>query len=158
LEEIGFSVTRLAARVRYRTQQTLPRTHMLLLVDIEGSKWIADVGFGAEGLLHPVPFGSGEASRQFLWTYRVVEEPGLWVLQSLHDGAWIDLYAFTLEPQQPIDYELANYFTSTHPSSRFVQTLTAQLTVPDARMVLRNLELVVDKGTAVTSRLLAGEA
>src|SRR5678815_5641474 len=30
LEEIGFSVTRLAARVRYRTTSVLPRTHMLL--------------------------------------------------------------------------------------------------------------------------------
>ena len=25
-----------------------------------------------------------------------------------------------------VDYELANYYTSTHPNSRFVQTLTAQ--------------------------------
>lgn len=158
LQELGFSVTRLAARVRYRTQQMLPRTHMLLLVDVDGSKWLADVGFGAEGLLLPVPFGSGQPSRQFLWTYRVVEEPGLWVLQSVHDGSWVDLYTFTLEPQQQVDYEMANYYTSTHPTSRFVQTLTAQLTLPEARTVLRNRELIVDTGTTVTTRVLAGDA
>src|SRR5687767_10168065 len=50
LEAAGFSVTPLAGRVRYRTRRTLPRTHMLLLVSVGGADWIADVGFGLEGL------------------------------------------------------------------------------------------------------------
>src|SRR4029434_8767102 len=58
LEQLGFKVTRLMARVRYRTTALLPRTHMAVLVDLaDGKKWIADVGFGADGLLLPVPFG-----------------------------------------------------------------------------------------------------
>jgi len=125
LEQIGFAVTRLMARVRYRTTAVLPRTHMMLLVEADGAKWIADVGFGAEGLLHPVPFGAGIESRQFLWTYRVVAAGDRFVMQSLRAGAWIDMYVFTLEPQHPIDFEVANHYTSTHPSSRFVQTLAA---------------------------------
>ena len=43
LQSIGFSVARLAARVRYRTHRVLPRTHMLLLVSIDAEDWIADV-------------------------------------------------------------------------------------------------------------------
>jgi N-hydroxyarylamine O-acetyltransferase len=146
LEDFGFTVARLAARVRHRTEQTLPRTHMTLLVDVDGARWLADVGFGAEGLLHPVPFGSEKESHQFLWTYRVVEAGGSWMLQSLRGSAWLTMYVFTLEPQLLIDYEMANYFTSTHPSSRFVQTLTAQLTTPKRRTALRNRELIVDTG------------
>jgi N-hydroxyarylamine O-acetyltransferase len=155
LEEIGFSVTRLAARVRYGTTMVLPRTHMLLLVRCEGRSWLADVGFGAEGLLLPVPFGKGEVSEQFTWSYRVAqEEGGARVLQSLHGEEWTDLYAFTLEPQHAIDYEMANHFTSTHPESRFRKTVTAQLAAPGVRRILRGGELVVDDGTEVTRRIV----
>jgi N-hydroxyarylamine O-acetyltransferase len=157
LEEIGFRVTRLAARVRYTAQQMLPRTHMLLLVEADGSNWVADVGFGAKGLLLPVSFSSGVVSKQFLWSYRVVAEGALWVLQYLQEGAWVDLYAFTLEPQHQIDYEMANYFTSTHPTSRFVLNLTAQSTLTTVRTVLRNRDLIVDKGDAITKRVLADD-
>lgn len=157
LEELGFSVQRLAARVRYRTQQILPRTHMLLLVNVDGASWLADVGFGAEGLLMPVPFASDHVARQSAWTYRVVGEAGQWTLQSRRDQTWADLYAFTLEPQQPVDYEMANHYVSTHPNSRFVRTLTAQRLTPETRYVLRNRELTVDRGHATTTRVLGDD-
>ncbi|TRZ98235.1 MAG: arylamine N-acetyltransferase [Rhodocyclaceae bacterium] len=157
LRQLGFSVTQLAARVRYRTASILPRTHMLLLLDLAGERWLADVGFGAEGLLLPVPMTSGQCFRQFAWTYRVVEEDGLWVLQSRRDDAWLDLYAFSLEPQQAIDYEIANHYVSTHPGSRFVQMLTVQQLSPEVRHILRNHELVEDHGDKQTVRTLADD-
>ena len=154
LEQLGFPVTRLIARVRYRTTAVLPRTHMALLVEADGGRWIADVGFGAEGLLLPVPFGDAAESRQFLWTYRVAADGDRFVMQSLRDGAWIDMYAFTLEPQETIDFEVANHYTSTHPSSRFVQTLAVQLGGPSGRLILRNRELTIDRGDTTTSRVI----
>jgi N-hydroxyarylamine O-acetyltransferase len=158
LREIGFAVTPLAARVRYRTTRTLPRTHMVLLAEADGGRYLADVGFGGEGLLLPVPFVAGEEARHFAWTYRLVEQPGAWVLQSLWAEGWADLYAFTLEPQELVDYEVANYFVSTHPSSRFVQTLTTQIPTPEARYILRNRVFTVDRGPgAVTARTLADD-
>ncbi len=156
LEQLGFAVTRLAARVRYRTSQVLPRTHMLLLVETEGRRWLADVGFGSEGLLLPVPLSSGLESRQFLWTYRVIEDGGLWLMQSLGDGAWRDLYAFSLDPQEAVDFEVLNHYTSTHPNSRFIRNLIAQRPAPDRRVLLYNRELTIDRGDCVTTRTLAG--
>jgi N-hydroxyarylamine O-acetyltransferase len=152
LEEVGFAVARLAARVRSGTTAMLPRTHMLMLARCEGRTWLADVGFGAEGLLLPVPFGSGEVSEQFAWSYRVVPEDDLWVLQSLHGDAWSDLYAFTLEEQHAVDYEMANHFTSTHAESRFRRGVTAQLAAPGVRRILRGGELTIDDGRTVTRR------
>lgn len=149
LREIGFVVTPLAARVRPRPGVLLPRTHMCLRVQLENSSWIADVGFGGEGLLLPVPM-TGELTQQFLWQYRVIEEsPGVYVLQSGASRAWNDLYAFTLEPQEDIDFELANYYVSTHPESRFVRTLTVQSTKPERRLILRNRELITDIGSVI---------
>lgn len=160
LRAFGFSVTQLAARVRYGTTALLPRTHMLLLVAAEGERWLADVGFGGEGLLLPVPFVVGSEVRHYAWSYRVIEEAGpTWVLQSSRDKAWHDLYAFTLEPQQIVDYEVVNHYLSTHPNSRFVQTLTVQLPGPQKRMILRNHKLVEDRGAGVKleSRALVDE-
>lgn len=159
LREFGFEPTLLAARVRHRTTAVLPRTHMLLLVEAEGSRWLADVGFGGEGLLLPVPFGSGGEVKHYAWTYRVIEEAGssTWVLQSRRNDAWLDLYAFSLEPQHAVDYEIANHYMSTHPSSRFVQTLTVQLPGPEKRMILRNRELIEDRGEVVAQRALTDD-
>jgi len=158
LEQLGFAVTRLLARVRYRATAVRPRTHMNLLVAFPEGRWIADVGFGADGLLLPVPFGDGAESRQFPWTYRVAGEGDRWVMQSFRESAWLDLYAFTLDPQEPVDYETANWYTSTHPNSRFVQTLTVQRLRADARLTLRNRELITDRGETVTSRTLQDQA
>src|SRR4030095_7882076 len=70
---------------------------------------------------------------------------------------WEDLYAFTDEPQHAVDYELANYYTSTHPESRFTQTLTAQQIGCDVRRILRNREYTEDRGAEVRERTLADD-
>jgi N-hydroxyarylamine O-acetyltransferase len=157
LEQLGFTLTALAARVRHGAQLLRPRTHMLLLVEADSTRWIADVGFGGEGLLLPLAFDATTESRQYLWTYRVVDQAGQWAVQSLRDRCWIDLYAFTLEPQQGVDYEMANYYVSTHPDSPFVRMLTAQCVAPHARTMLRNRELTVDRGDTMTRRMLADD-
>lgn len=157
LEAIGFSVTRLAARVRLGGTAVRPRTHMTLRVDVEGQRLVADVGFGADGLLLPVPLDAALPSRQFAWSYRVVEDGGLRRLQSCSRGAWSDLYAFTLEPQELADYEMASWYTSTHPQSRFVQTATAQRLAPDLRRTLRGHEYAEDRGAGPTIRTIAGD-
>lgn len=157
LRAFGFPVRALAARVHYRAARVLPRTHMLLLVDIGARTWLADVGFGGEGLLGPVPFEDGRAATQFAWTYRIVAEDGHWMLQSLRPEGWMDLYSFTEEPQHSADFEMANYYMSTHPSSRFVRTLTVQLPTPQQRVILRNRELAFDRGSRIETRVLAGD-
>ncbi len=131
----------------------MPRTHMLLLVDVEGCEFLCDVGFGGEGLLHPLPT-DGKAHAQFLATCRVIPEGPLRVLQSLRPDGWFDLYAFVPDARETIDFELANWYTSTHPKSRFVTTLTAQLPTPEARYILRNRTYEVSRGSDQESREL----
>ncbi|HET7032061.1 MAG TPA: arylamine N-acetyltransferase [Casimicrobiaceae bacterium] len=157
LETLGFEVTPLAARVRFGTSAVRPRTHMLLRVDIDGIPLLADVGFGIFGLLTPVPLDQPGQSRQFAWTYRIAREAGLYVLQLRTGDAWADLYAFTLEPQYPGDYEMANHYTSTHPSSVFVQTVIAQRSTPDLKRMLRDRTYSEHRGETVTERTLADE-
>lgn len=146
LEAMGFDVTALAARVRAGATGIRARTHMLLRVDLPEGPFVADVGFGADGPLRPLPLG--EPGEHWIGSvgHRLRREDALWVLEGNTAGEWIDLYAFTLEPQHPIDFEMANHFTSTHPRSAFVNTLTAQRSWPERRVILRNRDLTVRDG------------
>jgi N-hydroxyarylamine O-acetyltransferase len=158
LRTLGFRLTPLAARVRYRATAVLPRTHMLLLVHCADTDWIADAGFGGEGLLQPVAFAPLRETRQYAWTYRVGGASGEWTLQSRHGDGWVDLYSFTLEPQLLADYELANYYMSTHPDSRFTRTLTVQLPGTRERAAVRGMEMTEDDGHRVKTTILQDEA
>ncbi|HTN77763.1 MAG TPA: arylamine N-acetyltransferase [Pirellulaceae bacterium] len=156
LEQLGFRVTRLSARVRFMVQHVLPRTHTVLKVEIDGQSWLADVGFGGWGLLQPIALQTEELQRQFLWQYRLRREGDYWVLSAPVPETWIDLYAFTMEPHLPVDYEPANWFVSTHPDSIFVRGIIAQRALPEERWLLRGHELTVVRAGGQESRILAG--
>ncbi len=137
LESLGFSVTRLGARVRVGARVDPPRTHMLLSVRLDGREFLCDVGFGGGGVWEPLPLEPTGEINQGAWRFRLVEDDGERVLQSTGPRGWQDLYAFTLEPQRPSDLKVANHYTATHPDSGFVKTLTAQLQASNGALVLR---------------------
>jgi len=154
LEAIGFRVTRLAARVRMGATEVRPRSHMLLAVDVEGGRWLADVGFGGDGLLLPVRLQADEVQRHFGWQYRVIVEGASHVLQTWRPAGWLDLYSFTLEEQYAVDYEVSNYFTSTFPTSPFVTRLVAQRPGIEARLLLVNRQLTEQRPDGVSESTL----
>ncbi len=125
LEALGARVEPMLARVRNGRppDQVGPLTHLLLRVEYEAAVWHADVGFGRGTLLTPIPFGPGGPYEQSGWVYRVIKEDELLVLQTLVEDDWRDLYAFSPTPAQPIDIEVSNWYTCTHPQSRFVTRL-----------------------------------
>jgi N-hydroxyarylamine O-acetyltransferase len=147
LESLEYVVKPLAARVRLGEPRLRARTHMLLMVTVNDSPLIADVGFGGGGLLHPIPLVEAQPVRHYNWDYRLVREGIGWVLQSRSDTQWMDLYTFTLDRQYPIDYEVANYYVSTHPGSQFTQGLFVQQATPEARFFLNEETLTVDRGS-----------
>ena len=56
---------------------------------------------------------------------------------------WEPMYRFTLEPQSPADFEMANWFTSTHPRGRFTRNLVAARVVGGARVNLFNASVTI---------------
>lgn len=157
LDALGYTVTPLAARVRLGEPRLRARTHMLLLVTVDSIPLITDVGFGGGGLLHPMPLEEAQTVRHYAWDYRFVREGAGWVLQSLSDAQWMDLYTFTLERQYRIDYEVANYYVSTHPDSQFTRGLFVQQATPEARYFLQADTLTVDRGPGDTTVRTLGD-
>jgi N-hydroxyarylamine O-acetyltransferase len=126
LEALGAEVEPMLARVRAgRPAGTIrPRSHLILRVRADGAVWHADVGFGLGTPLDPIPFGAGVTQEQSGWRFRVIQDDEELVLQTTTDeGAWSDLYGFVPRPAPFVDLEVSNWYTSTHPRSRFVTGL-----------------------------------
>jgi N-hydroxyarylamine O-acetyltransferase len=157
LSELGFEVTPMEARVRGGTVALRPRTHMVLGVRLAGGEWLADVGFGGEGPRLPVPMDAIAArpDEGNDPSYRVVAEDRLRVLQMQRGGEWLDQYAFLPEGVHPVDFEVANWYTSAHPHSPFVRNLTAQRAARDVRYVLRYPIYTEIRGDEIRSREIA---
>ncbi len=145
LEELGFTVTRLAARVLYGVEGIRPRSHQLLVVRLGTGPWIVDVGFGGHGLLEPFLLAVGHEQQQGADRFRLItDERRDYVLQCDLAGAWADLYSFMLEPCLPVDYIFANYYHSHSPDSMFTQrrictmpTLNGRKTFTDGLLKIR---------------------
>ena len=156
LERLGFTVTRYVGRIRMGSDRVRPRSHMTLRVDVDGRGWLADVGFGGEGLLEPITFDDDEPAAQDSWVYRL--HPlggGVRVLQSRHGDTWFDLYSFAPEPQHLVDYESYNWYTSTHPRSPFTRGMVVQRTGGTVRHTLtRSVLTTVHAGGATDRRRL----
>lgn len=153
LESLGFPVRRLLARVWRDEMGYGAKTHQILLVTADGKDWICDVGFGGNGLLEPLLFETGTEQQQEFQQCRIVEEPavGGFAYQCVIDGSYKNIYGFTLEPCSRADYELSNYFTSTHPDSIFtkvpmlmIPTQSGRITVFDHQMKLTDRENVTE--------------
>jgi N-hydroxyarylamine O-acetyltransferase len=154
LRATGFSVIRCEARVFDGGAEVAPRTHMLLVVSLGDVQWLCDVGFGGGTPLEPVPL-DGRAVEQGGLRYRVVARGANCLLQADEGDGWNDQYVFEVSPREAIDFEVANWYTSTHPDSRFVKKLTAQQRTPTGYKVLRNLQWTVRSAAGVETREIA---
>jgi len=158
LEEIGFPVRRLAARVRMGAVGVRPRLHMLLQVQADGRPWLCDVGFGGEALLVPLAWLPGETAEQFAWKFRLMEEAPEFVLQMWRAEGWVDLYSFTMEEQHAVDYEVANFYTACHPDAFFRKQLMVHMPGPEVRVTLFGRRLMERRADGVSEVVLADDA
>lgn len=145
LRALGFEVTTLAARVRWNipTDSATARTHMTLLVRCDGKRYLCDVGFGGLSLTAPIELDEPGEQRTRQELRRLARSDGEYVHQVWRSSTWLDVYRFTLEPHSAVDYELANWYTSTHPGSRFRQNLIAARASPDRHYTLANRDFTI---------------
>jgi N-hydroxyarylamine O-acetyltransferase len=154
LETIGFDVTGLAARVTWNVSDdvVLPRTHMLLQVTLDGQAYIADVGFGGLTLTSPLRLETDTEQSTPHEPFRLIADKDEFLLQAKLGETWKSLYRFTLEAQLLPDYEMANWYVSRHPKSRFVNALIGARTAPDRRYALLNNQYTVHHLNGKTER------
>lgn len=154
LEAMGFTITRLAARVRWNVPAhvTTARSHMLLLADVDGERYIADVGFGGLTLTAPLRLEPGVEQATAHEPHRLLFEDAKYSLQARISGEWRTLYVFDLTPQEIADYEVSNWYLCNHPQSQFLTGLVCARAAPDRRHALRNSRYAVHYPDGRTER------
>lgn len=138
---LGFEVEGLGGRVRWMLPPDAPptpQTHMALRVTLDGEQWLADVGFGGCVLTEPLRFGTTAPQQTRHGAFRLIPSGSRLMLQARLGEAWVSTYELSTEPVPDIDYELGNWFTSTHPGSHFRNTLVVARTTDQARYTLLN--------------------
>ncbi|GAB4063258.1 arylamine N-acetyltransferase [Angustibacter speluncae] len=121
LERLGYAVERRLARVG--DVDVAPRTHAVVLVDVDGERVLADPGFGMS-VLRPITLADGAVEDHGGWAYRLtrVETPQsgpAWELHRHRDGAWELMHTTDDLPVRPVDLALGHHWTSTHPTTHF---------------------------------------
>jgi N-hydroxyarylamine O-acetyltransferase len=137
LKNIGFRVTNLLARGTVDGIVFTAKTHQVLLVEIGNRKWVADVGFGNDGIIAPLVLQENLDQKQFAHTYRLVRDSKFgYVLQKKTEDRYFYMYAFTLDECYPADFLMSNHFTATHPDSFFTKMKMCTMPTKEGRMTL----------------------
>lgn len=154
LKVLGFQVTGLAARVLWNEPDAAitPRSHMLLYVELHEKPYIADVGFGILTPTGPLSLEPDIEQATPHEPFRLIQAGQEFVMQAKIRGDWKTLYRFDIQEQLLPDYEVSNWYVSTHPDSIFVTGLMAARPAPDRRYALRNNELAVHHLDGSTER------
>jgi N-hydroxyarylamine O-acetyltransferase len=135
LEGLGFAVERRQAIVEARAAIATARVdHLVLVVDADGERFVADAGWG-EGPMEPIPLRAGTHTAG----------PFSWTLEREGDGWWIDQHAwggtpgfwFSDAPASLEDFAPHHLRMATAPESNFVKTLVVEQPFDDHIVTLR---------------------
>lgn len=137
LEALGIPYQFVAARPMFYPAKR-PKTHMAIVLSMDGDQWLCDLGFGSYGIRAPMRMSLLNTEvKQDADTFLLSDTGGReFVLKALVDGEWVNQYGFDLSPQEWIDFAPANYMNSTHPDAIFVKQYLVVLHNPHGRKIL----------------------
>ena len=127
-----------------------PKTHMVIIAELDGVSYLCDAGFGGYGLREPFEIGENAHAVQNGDEFKIELIDGEYVLSSLVAGEWMRQYGFALAPQEWIEFSLANYFNATHPDTIFTQKKLAIMQTPNGRKILLDNELKIIENGVMT--------
>jgi N-hydroxyarylamine O-acetyltransferase len=159
LEKLGYSPVRHSARVvLLNPRNAAPRTHMFLTVPLAEGRFVVDPGFGLLAPRVPVPLEQGAKTTFANETHWMVRDDSFWLLRAQTQEKTVDAWASTLEADNPVDFEMANHYTSTHPASGFVNRLMLSVITPEGRLTVMNRDVTFQRGAETRASKLGDRA
>lgn len=147
LQELGFTVHLLSARVVTSEGSLGPEfDHLTLMVELD-QPYLTDVGFGDSSRV-PLPF-SGESHSCVSGRYRVVPlaEKNIFALQKADkEEGWKDQYLYTTIPRKLQDFSVMCQHHQTSPDSHFTQKSICSLATETGRISLSDDHLIITEG------------
>src|ERR1700735_463549 len=154
LQAIGFAPIRHASRVvLFAQRHESVRQHLFLPVAIDGVTYVIDPGFGPFACPFPIPV-DGSPVPTSAPTHRLSREGNDWILYVTQEGKQVPGWISTMEEEYPVDFEMMNYYISTHPSSFFTHNILASAVTQDGRGNIMNQGVnIISNGAARTAQL-----
>jgi N-hydroxyarylamine O-acetyltransferase len=147
IEQLGFHPVRHSARVTlFRPRPESPRGHMFLTVPLAGQTFIVDPGFGAMAPRMPIPLAEGVQTRIGNDVHEMRREGHYWKLHAQNEDKTVDAWVSSMEQDFPVDFEMANYHTYSHPTSPFFNNVMLRALKPDGRASIMNRDLTLWAG------------
>ncbi len=146
LDSIGFETLGLGARVLWGhgDDEITALDHCLLLITLDGTRYIADVGFGGMSFTAPLLLQLELEQKTSHQVYRIVAlDATTYLVQVKVRDTWRSMYRFDLYVRYGIDYEMANFYTYSYPTSHFLHTLMVSKLGPDTTSNLINNQLTI---------------
>ncbi|XP_048832448.1 arylamine N-acetyltransferase, pineal gland isozyme NAT-3-like [Brienomyrus brachyistius] len=153
LSQLGFKITVLSAQVKNRITRVYgpPFDHLIVMVMLEGQRWLCDVGFGA-GFEIPISLETEDSQKQEHGVFRVRCEGETMFLETVEEDqtegkskeeGWTGLYKFTLQPREREDFLAMCLYHQTSPSSIFYCKSLCSLLLPNGRVTYMGHKLTV---------------
>jgi len=155
LEQLGFTVVMLSARVFEGAQPGPEFDHLVLLIEME-ERLIADVGFG-DSFLEPLRLDAEKEDVQQGSSYRLTGSDSERVLQRRRESEYESRYVFSLTPRRLAEFSAMCQRQQTSSESIFARKAVCSLATPDGRITLSNSRLIVTAGGRREEREIAGE-
>jgi len=137
LLSLGFEVKLLSARVFNGNDYGKPFDHMLLLVQFQDEKMIADVGFG-DSFREPLLLDK-KSVWSFDASYKIKKDSNNYILYQKKDSqGWKPQYIFSLNPYEVnAFYEMCEY-QQTSPESNFTKKSVCTIATESGRKTISN--------------------
>jgi N-hydroxyarylamine O-acetyltransferase len=151
LMKLGFVPVRHSAHVTIPAPLgESPRTHMFLTVKIPEGTFVVDPGFCAFAPRVPIQLVHRSLANGTEGESHWMERKGhLWLLRARLNGTSAEAWVSTLRQESSENFEIGNYFASTHSGSPFVNRIILRALTADGRVTLMNRELTISHGNVV---------
>jgi N-hydroxyarylamine O-acetyltransferase len=142
LIRIGYRVDFIGAGVATGNGFKHDLSHLLLLVHVDGTGYLVDVGFGSGSYAEPLPARPG-VHHQALGSYRVTADGHGLVVARRVDGGWDAMYRCVRHPRHIRDFRATTEFHELRPESPFNGTRHCTRLTPEGWVLLSGDRLVV---------------
>lgn len=159
IEQLGYPVEHFFGRFVRGESEAPMRRHHVLVAEAQGQRYLCDVGVGIAIPRLPLRMVTGVEQAQDFGTYKLEVDPLLgWVVYSMEKRGWDWLYAFTEEPQLPVDFVQPTFFCEYAPESIFNKEPMIAIRTEDGRITLDGMTLKRFSREGVEVRMLQNEA
>ena len=160
LTSLGYDVVQYAGRFMNEPEVIQMRRHRILVVTLQGKRYLCDVGMRAETSRVPLELTDSLVQTDGVGEYRFEWDDfyGHVLYQKLPDKQWKPLYAFTEEVQIDDDFVMPSFYCEKHPDSPFNKVMKIAIYTPHSNLnIVDNEYKVYRMGRCVEERIISDE-